>query len=117
MHRLVRELISTGRPRAEELTGFPVYFDLRGTEFLLLLIRLSKVEGLQTRRILEVGCGAGFNLRLWGEMADLVVGTDLPSEIRKAERVLELFPPLDGGEIRLVPGTGRASPESTANST
>jgi SAM-dependent methyltransferase len=106
MHRLVRAFISKGRPRAKELTGFDVYFDLRGTEFLLLLVRLSKVEGLQTRRILEVGCGAGFNLRLWGELAELAVGSDLPDEIRKAERVLELFPPLDQGEIRLIPGTG-----------
>lgn len=95
MQALTRELIESLTPRARELTGFDVYFEIRGIEFLLLFLKLSAIDGLRARRVLEIGCGIGFNLRLWAEVAELAVGTDLAGEIERARRFLPELP-LDG---------------------
>ena len=100
LHHLARDWIQTLRPRARELTGFDDYFNLRGTEFLLLVVRLARIDELSVRRVFEVGCGVGFTLRLWAEVADLAVGADLPEEIERAERLLAELPPTDS-QIRL----------------
>jgi SAM-dependent methyltransferase len=102
MHAVTRGLIDSMAPRARELTGFDVYFEIRGVEFLLLFLKLSRIEGLSARRVLEIGCGIGFNLRLWAEVAEVAIGTDLPSEIERARRILPLLPASDGTEPRVV---------------
>jgi len=73
--------------------GFPCNFETRVAEFLLLLRRVSEKRPLPVRRLLEIGCGAGFTLRLWSLLADHVTGIDLPQAIGQSRKVLATFPP------------------------
>jgi SAM-dependent methyltransferase len=79
------------------------YFPIRTAEFLLLLGKLGRVEDLQTRDVLEVGCGRGWSLRLWCTVARRVVGVDLPPAVAAARELLAAFPP-GPGRVDLVPG-------------
>lgn len=79
------------------------FFPIRTAEFLLLLGKLNRLEGLQARTVLEVGCGRGWSLRLWCTVANHVVGVDLPPAVAAARALLAAFPP-GGARVELIPG-------------
>lgn len=78
------------------------YLRVRATEFLLLLSKLSRLQEVRTDRVLEIGCGGGFGLCLWKQVAQEVVGMDLGPEIKRAETFLGPH----GRDIRLVASRG-----------
>ncbi len=99
----VSRLLATIGPRWREFTEHPEHFELRTAEFVLLLSRLYGVNDFTARRVLEIGCGNGYSLRLWAEIADEVVGIDLPTEIAQARRLLAVLPATN---VKLVEGVG-----------
>jgi len=64
----------------------------RVSEFMLLFRMLSERISFPVSHLLEIGCGNGFSLRLWAEIADQVTGADLPQAIDSARRMLEELP-------------------------
>ena len=72
---------------------FTCNIENRAVEFLLLTRRLVALDILPIRNLLEIGCGDGFSLRLWAEIAEYVTGIDLPSQIQISQKLLTGFPP------------------------
>jgi len=81
------------RSQYEQFTPYAEYFDLRGTEFLLMALRLRRLfEPLRWGRVLEVGSGNGFGCLLWGLLAEHVVGVDGAGETETAKRLVAASP-------------------------
>ena len=98
---LTREAMAVaGRAQARraEYTDLPELYELRATEWLLLAAKLLQRDDLRFGRMLELGCGHGFNLLLWRMLADEVVGVDLPGEIDKSRSFLAEHAP-DGDVV------------------
>ena len=72
--------------------GFSCDLGGRMAEFLLLLRRIAESRELPVRRLLEIGCGSGFSLRLWSQVAEKVTGVDLPQAIALSRRLLAAYP-------------------------
>lgn len=92
-------------PRWREFTPYPEYFELRTTEFLMVLRGLERSRVSAPRRVLEVGCGGGYGLMLWSLVAEEVVGTDLPQAVAGAQKLLAAFPER-AARIRIVESAG-----------
>lgn len=103
LHARARRLLEDVGPRWRDFTAYPEYFELRTVEFLLLISRLRRLEDFRPRRVLEVGCGGGYSLRLWAEIADEVTGIDLPAEVATARRLLAALP---AANVKVVEGAG-----------
>jgi len=82
------DLAERARVQRAEYTDLPEYYNVRVTEWLLLVAKLAQQPGLRFGRVLELGCGHGLNLVLWRMLADDVVGIDLPDEIERSKSFL-----------------------------
>lgn len=100
------QLLSAVNERRTEFSAQPEYFDVRTAEFLLLARRVLALPNLRLGRILEVGCGGAYSLRLWSDLVKEAVGIDLPASLEPGHRFLDAFKPR--GKIQLVPGTGES---------
>ena len=103
LQRETMRLLEQANTRADRLGRTPDYFNLRSVEFLLLVLRLSALEGFPPRRLAEFGCGVGYGLRLWSQLVPEVVGIDLPSVIEGARQLIAELPPA-GASISILPG-------------
>jgi SAM-dependent methyltransferase len=81
-------LVDRAQPRRAEFTELPDYYGVRVTEWLLLVAKLLQRDDLRFDRMLEIGCGHGFNLVLWRMLAGEVVGADLPGEVERSRPFL-----------------------------
>ncbi|HBF34255.1 TPA: hypothetical protein DDW35_06795, partial [Candidatus Sumerlaeota bacterium] len=89
----VRGLWDLYEPIYQEFTPYPLYFEVRSVEFLLLTLRLrQQFPTLHWNHVLEVGCGCGFSLQLWNLLADEVSGVDQPGVIPTAEKLAARHP-------------------------
>ncbi|MBN1866460.1 class I SAM-dependent methyltransferase [Candidatus Sumerlaeota bacterium] len=95
LQRRVIELWDHYTPISERFTPYPETFHLRGTEFMLLTLKLRALfPELHWKRVLDAGCGIGFGSLLWTLVADEVVGIDGAHEIKKAKRLVAERPDL-----------------------
>lgn len=103
--RVYRDTIELASRLSEhaDTSGDPEHLRVRSTEFLLLLTKLSRIDGLRHNKILEVGCGRGLGLLLWSQVAEHVAGIDLPEEIQRAKHFLQGS---SGQNIRLFSSRG-----------
>lgn len=76
------------RCSADRKWNTDVYFENRTVEFLLTLRKLEGLEVLPISRFLELGCGIGYSLLLWSQVADQAVGVDLPEVIGRGRELL-----------------------------
>jgi SAM-dependent methyltransferase len=83
------ERISVGTGASD----FSCDFDNHTAAFLLLLRRVAERRGLPVKRLLEIGCGSGYALRLWSQVAEKVTGLDLPQSIDVSRKLLAAYPP------------------------
>lgn len=104
---LTREALATAdraRARRAEYTDLPELYDLRATEWLLLMAKLTQRPYISFERVLEIGCGHGFNLLLWRLLSDDVVGVDLPGEIEASRSFLAEY--ASDGRVTTFPTRG-----------
>lgn len=73
-------ILERSRPRAAELGLTERALEIRTTEFLLLMTRLRRRQGLGMGSVLEVGCGTGYSLLLWAQVAERVTGCDVEEQ-------------------------------------
>lgn len=97
-------LLGQIRSQSYQRTGFDSAFEIRTAEFALLIKRLSELEGLAPKRILEIGCGSGYSLLLWSLVADEVVGVDLPDVVSRTAEFLDVNRPAAGRRVSAVEG-------------
>jgi SAM-dependent methyltransferase len=91
MPELTREalgLADRAEPRRAEYTDLPGYYETRATEWLLLVAKLLQRDDVRFDRVLELGCGHGFNLALWRLLGGEVVGIDLPGQVELSKSFL-----------------------------
>src|SRR3954449_7569217 len=96
MPLLTREalaLAERAEPDRARYTDLAAYYPTRVTEWLLLAAKLLQRDDLRFDRILEIGCGHGFNLPLWRLLAGEVVGIDLPGEVELSKPFLARHAP------------------------
>jgi SAM-dependent methyltransferase len=91
MPALTREALAVAEraePNRARYTDLPAYYPTRVTEWLLLVAKLLQRDDLRYDRVLELGCGHGFNLVLWRLLGGEVVGIDLPDEVELSKPFL-----------------------------
>ena len=86
------EILDRTNAESQARTGFDSAFEIRTAEFALLVQRMAAYREFEPQRVLEVGCGIGFSLLLWGLVAPEVVGVDLPHVASGARRFLSEHP-------------------------
>jgi SAM-dependent methyltransferase len=89
-------LAERAKPHRARYTDLPEYYDTRVTEWLLLVAKLLQRDDVRYDRLLELGCGHGFNLVMWRLLADAAVGVDLAGEVELSKSFLARHAP-DGG--------------------
>ena len=95
LQQKIVELWDHYTPISDRFTRYTETFHLRGTEFLLLTLKLrSLFPELHWKRVLDAGCGIGFGTLLWSLLANDVVGIDGAHEIKKARRLIAERPEL-----------------------